>query len=260
MRLTALWRQMTPSYSEVRRALGAEVLKLRRTLAFRLMFIVPLLIVLLQTGVYTRSGEAMESVASPLVGFERGIVTLWTLVFLPFYATLVTALIAAFDHADHCWDQLFALPLRRAGIYAAKWLAATALVVSASAIMAVVTIAAAELLKIVHPAWAAKPVSFVMPVDGAWRSSAAALFLIAIQFWASIRWRSFIGPIALGIAGIMSGIILIQAPLAVLSAYPWTAPAAAASPTRPGSALLCGALAGVVIAILACYSLASRDT
>ena len=82
--------------SEMARAVCSEFVKLKRTLALRLAFAAPLLIVLLQFGVYVVRGHEMEhEPGNPLTGFARSIITLWTLVFLPFYATLAASLLAS---------------------------------------------------------------------------------------------------------------------------------------------------------------------
>lgn len=245
--------------SELARALSSEWLKIKRTLALRLAWAAPLLIVLLQTGVYLARGQAMEHAANPLAGFARGILTLWTLVFLPFYATLAASLLASLDHQEHHWDQLFALPVRSESILTAKWITVIGLVFLSSLALPVFTVLAGEALKLVHRSWAQAAVPAGMLANGIARSGAAALLLVALQFWCSTRWRSFLVALAIGIAGIMSGIILISAPLQFLSLYPWTAPAAAASPTQPLLALVWGTSAGLVLGMAACRQLAHRE-
>jgi lantibiotic transport system permease protein len=246
--------------SQLLHAFSAEVLKLKRTLALRLAFAAPLLIVLLQLGVYLVRGEEMEhGSASPIAGFARGILTLWTLIFLPFYATLATSLLASIDHHEHHWDQLFALPVRRWTVFAAKWIAAVSLVILSSLTIPVFTFCAAELLKLVRHGWAGVPFPAGLLGNGVVRSCAAALLLISLQFWFSLRWRSSVISLSIGIAGIMSGIILITAPLEFLSVYPWTAPGAAASPRQPLFALVWGLSAGLVLGAASCWHLARRD-
>ena len=247
--------------SELSRAVSSEFLKLKRTLALRLAIAAPLLIVLLQAGVYIVRGEDMEhGVANPIFGFARGIVTLWTLIFLPFYATLACSLLASLDHHDHHWDQLFALPVHRWCIYAAKWVAAVGLVILSSLAIPIFTLCAAEALKLVRHEWTGAHLPFGLLLNGVARSCAAALLLISLQFWFSMRWRSFVLALAVGIAGIMSGIILITAPLKFLSFYPWTAPGAAASPSQPTMALAWGLSAGLIVGAAACWQLARRDS
>ena len=246
--------------SELMRAVSAESLKLKRTLAVRLAVIAPLFIVLLQLGVYLARGEDVERAATnPVAGFTRGILTLWTLVFLPFWATLAASLCASIDHSANHWDQLFALPMRRWPVYAAKLIIVFGLVVLSSLCLPLFTVAAVEVIKQVRVEWRGNTFPWGPFLDGVARSCGASLLLISLQCWLGLRWRSFLVAIGIGIAGIMSGIILISAPLKFLSLYPWTAAAAAASPHEPLLALIWGLCGGLVIAMFACWRLAARD-
>jgi lantibiotic transport system permease protein len=246
--------------TELLRAVSAESLKLKRTLALRLAVIAPLFIVLLQLGVYLARGEDVERAATnPAAGFARGIVTLWTLVFLPFWATLAASLCASLDHSGHHWDQLFALPVHRWPVYAAKWIIVFGLVVLSSICLPLFTVAAIEILKQVRMEWRGAALQWGLLLNGVARSCAACLLLISLQCWLSLRWRSFLVALGVGIAGIMSGIILISAPLKFLSLYPWTAAAAAASPREPPLPLIWGMCAGLAIAVFACWRLAIRN-
>jgi hypothetical protein len=242
------------------RAVSAESLKLKRTLALRLALIAPLFIVLLQLGVYLARGEDVErATTNPVAGFARGVVTLWTLVFLPFWATLAASLCASLDHRDNHWDQLFALPIRRWPVYAAKWIIVFGLVVLSSICLPLFAVAAVEILKQVRVEWRGAALPWGLLLSGVSRSCGACLLLISLQCWFSLRWRSFLIALGVGIAGIMSGIILISAPLRFLSLYPWTATAAAASPSEPLLPLIWGMCGGLAIAVIACWHLAVRD-
>jgi hypothetical protein len=246
--------------SELTRAVSAESLKLKRTLALRLAVIAPLFIVLLQLGVYLARGEDVERAATnPLAGFARGILTLWTLVFLPFWATLAASLCASLDHSGNHWDQLFALPMRRWPLYAAKWIIVFGLVVLSSICLPLFAVVAAEILKQVRVGWRGDALPWRLLLNGVSRSCGACLLLVSVQCWLSLRWRSFLVALGVGIAGIMSGIILISAPLKFISLYPWTAAAAAASPREPLLALVWGVWGGLAIAAIACWRLALRD-
>ena len=245
---------------ELTKAVSAESLKLKRTLALRLAVIAPLFIVLLHLGVYLARGGAVEhSGANPATGFARGIVTLWTLLFLPLWATLAASLCASLDHNGNHWEHLFALPLHRWPIYAAKWIVVIGLVVLSSICLPLFAMAAMEILKHVRPEWRGVVLPWGLLVSGVCRSCGACLLLISLQCWLSLRWRSFLVPLGIGIAGIMSGVILISAPLKFLSLYPWTTAAAAASPHRPLLALVWGMCGGLGISVIACWRLAARE-
>jgi hypothetical protein len=91
-------------------ASSAELLKLRRTLALRLAILAPLIIVLLQLGIYfVRADEVAEREANPMLGYVQIIFTLWTVVFLPFYARLVASLLADLEHRGQNWSFLVAI-------------------------------------------------------------------------------------------------------------------------------------------------------
>jgi hypothetical protein len=245
---------------ELAKAVSAESLKLKRTLALRLAVIAPLFIVVLQLGVYLARGEAVERAGTnPAAGFARGIITLWTLVFLPFWATLAASLCASLDHSGNHWDHIFALPIHRWPVFAAKWIAVFALVVLSSICLPLFAIAAVEILRLVHAEWRGAALPWRLLLNGVSRSCGACLLLISLQCWLSLRWRSFLVPLGVGIAGIMSGIILISAPLRLLSVYPWTAAAAAASPRQPLFALGWGLCGGLAISVIACWRLAVRE-
>ena len=246
--------------ADLTRAVWAESLKLKRTLALRLAVIAPLFIVLLQLGVYLARGEDVERAASnPVAGFARGIVTLWTLLFLPFWATLAASLCASLDHSGNHWDQLFALPMRRWPVYAAKWIVVVGLVVLSSICLPFFAVAAVEILKQVRVEWRGAALPWRLLLNGVSRGCGACLLLISLQCWLSLRWRSFLVALGVGITGIMSGIILISAPLKFLSLYPWTMAGAAASPHEPLLPLVWGMCGGLAIAVIACWRLGVRD-
>lgn len=246
--------------TELARAVSAESLKLKRTLALRLAVIAPLFIVLLQLGVYlVRGGHVERAGTNHVAGFARGIVTLWTLLFLPLWVTLAASLSASLDHSDNHWDQLFALPMRRWPLYAAKWIIVFGLVMLSSICLPLFAVAAVEILKQVHLEWKGAALPWRLLLSAASRSCGACLLLISLQCWLSLRWRSFLVAVGVGVAGIMSGIILISAPMRFLSLFPWTAAGAAASPGEPLLPLVWGVCAGLAIAVIACWRLALLD-
>ena len=104
-------------------AVSAELLKLKRTLALRLAVCAPLLIVLLQFGLYLARGRTMSHGMNPLTGFVQGILTFWTILLLPFYVALVAALLASIEHQGDNWKHILTLPIPQLTIYGAKWYA-----------------------------------------------------------------------------------------------------------------------------------------
>jgi len=90
------------------RALGAETLKLKRTLALRLAFIAPLVVpgfILLaflgQDGAYVESPPE-----NAWVGFAQMVNIFWSLLILPLFITLQAALLAGVEHQNEQWKHL----------------------------------------------------------------------------------------------------------------------------------------------------------
>ena len=134
-------------------ASSAELLKLRRTLVLRFAILAPLIIVLLQLGIYSvRGNEVAERETNPMLGYVQIIFTLWTVVFLPFYASLVASLLADLEHRGQNWSFLLTLPVDRRCLYAAKWTAGATLLLLSSVVLWLATAGSALLVRQAHPA------------------------------------------------------------------------------------------------------------
>ncbi len=246
--------------TELTRAVSAESLKLKRTLALRLAVIAPLFIVLLQLGVYLARGEDVERAATnPAAGFARGIVTLWTLAFLPFWATLAASLLRIAGSQRQPLGPDVRVTHAPLACLCCQWI----LSFRTGSVKF-------DLPAALRGCCDRDPQASARRMERCWAAMAvvaersepelrACLLLISLQCWLSLRWHSFLVALGVGIAGIMSGIILISAPLRFLSLYPWTAAAAAASPREPLLPLVWGMCGGLAIAVIACWRLAVRD-
>ncbi len=103
------------------RALNAETLKLKRTLAVWLALFAPLGIAALTVLLYVqRADDMINEKVTAWYGFVQQNAALWLLLMLPLFVTLETALLTQMEHGHQTWKQLYALPLPRWAVYAAK--------------------------------------------------------------------------------------------------------------------------------------------
>jgi hypothetical protein len=114
--------------TEITRAISAESLKLRRTLALRLAVGAPMAVALLFFVVRTQQNDVLPQGQNPFLGFGQSTLTLWTLLVSPMYAALIAALVAAMEHQGDNWKHLFTLPLSHTSIFVGKWAAVIGLV------------------------------------------------------------------------------------------------------------------------------------
>ena len=178
------------------RALHAELLKLKRTLAFRVIFVLPLLIALLQflvilrTKTYARGFNLWQT--HPTNSFQ-----IWAVFMMPLLIALVTALLNGIEHSDKQWKHLFALPVPRYAVYLAKLIVAQGLILTSTLVLAVLTVIVGVAGTYLRPelanagpvpyVWLAKQVAFV------WLAS---WLIIAIHTWISTRWAGTFGGVA----------------------------------------------------------------
>ena len=239
------------------RALYAESLKLKRTLAIRMVFVAPLLVATLAFFVvYQRRNLSPEFKMWNMVS-EVSLGS-WAVFMLPLLITLETALLNGIDHGEKNWKHLFALPVPRQAVYAAKFLVAQALIAASTLFLIILAVLTGLIVMRLRPemADAGAPPYGTMLKNAAmvWM---AAWLIVAIHSWISIRWTGFAVALGAGIGGVFFAIFAASAKVGKF--YPWLLPVNVFSSERVSMALWLGALGGVVAAIIGCWDLVRRD-
>lgn len=248
------------------RATRVEVLKLRRTLALWTAFLAPLLIVVMTTALnfsrdtLVRAGSTTKPWDALMLNL---ILLLWCLLGLPLFVTLETALLAGVEHREGTWKHLFTLPPGRWTIYTAKLLVALGLVVISSCVIAAGTAGEGVLLLTLRPAMGlTEPVPWDAILSRTLLFTIGAFLVACVQAWVAIRWRSFVVPLAVGIAGSIVGLILSTSPRGgpLAAVFPWSLPyAAVARPNLAAMALVVGIGGGIIVAALGCWEAIRRE-
>jgi hypothetical protein len=122
------------------RVLHAEILKLKRTLAFWMIFVAPLLVATLQFFVVWNQ-KRFSADFNLWEMAPKGMLSVWAIFMLPLLITLETALINGVEHGEKQWKQIFALPIPRHAVYTAKLLIAQALAAASTLILSALTVA-----------------------------------------------------------------------------------------------------------------------
>jgi hypothetical protein len=265
---------MTVVTRDLTRALHAERLKLKGTLVLWLALIAPAVVIALQVMMtYVRRDYYYQRPPSDAWG-EYGVqvMLIWSLLMLPLFVTLETALVAQLDHANRAWTHLCALPITRGALYAAKQIGGMALIGLSLGILAVLTIAGGLLLRFALPGLGfEEAVPFGEIGEFAALVFAGSWLLISIQTWVAQRWPSFVVACAVGIGMTLIAVMIIQSDYAGF--YPYTLPVLVANGfseriqplnileegVLPIKELLAGSLGGVVAAVLAGWHVTRRD-
>jgi len=237
--------------------LHAEILKLKRTLAFWMIFVAPLLVATLQFFIIWNQRRVSASFQL-WETLPRGALAIWAVFMLPLLITLETALINGVEHGEKQWKQIFALPIPRHAVYTAKLLIAQVLAAASTLVLCALTVLAGLALARLRPempntgaipyVWILKHAAFV------WL---AAWLIIAIHTWVSIRWPGFALALGTGIGGTFFAIFAASARMGKY--YPWLLPVNVFTEGRFAAALLLGAVGGVVAAVIGCVEFVRRD-
>lgn len=192
------------------RALHAERLKLRNTLALWLCVLAPLLVATLGIAMLW-SNPALLSHAPMDNRWNvaiKTVMSMWAVMMLPLFVTLESALLAGLEHGNQQWKYLLALPLPRSSHYAAKLIALIGLVVLATVVLCLLILSGGLMLTLTaNPALVGLPSWKILP-EGALATILAALPMIAAQLFIGVRWRSFSVAMTSGIVATMIGMFI----------------------------------------------------
>jgi hypothetical protein len=233
------------------RALSAEALKLRGTLALWMSIVAPALValvVVLQMLVGETRGEPLPP-AEAWQRFAQGVLALWAFLMLPLFVTLEAALLAALEHGTQQWRHLLALPLPRGVHYLGKWLALAALLLLAQAAITLLIPLGGWVLMTFKPGMGLggpPPWEFMLR-SGALMLAASAL-IVALHTWIALRWRSFAVACGVGMGATVMGFLIGQS-AKFGPWYPWSLPvqAMASDPSRLPTEIAYSALAALLV-------------
>jgi hypothetical protein len=253
------------------RAIRVELLKLRRTLALLAAVLVPLVVIVMTTLlILSRDPGSRIGGDSNLwdVVMLNFVMFLWCLVGLGPFIALETALLAGLEHRENAWKHLFALPVARWSIYAAKLLVGAGLVVLSAAVLDVGFAAEGLLIVAVRPDLGLTlPIPWVSLLLRSAEFTVAATLVLAFQTWVATRWRSFPLAAGVGIVGAVAGLILCISSRAAIAAsvFPWSLPFIALGRFSANganvqtTAILVGIVGGLIVAAAGCWDVTRQD-
>jgi hypothetical protein len=250
------------------RALHAESLKLKRTIALKMVVLAPLTVIVLTLFMASQAPFSTVRRLSPTdhwTALVRVNLQFWGLLMLPLYFTLQTALIAGLDHSDNQWKALFSRPVPRWTVYIGKLLFLVAMTATSTAVLAAGMLLEGMLLRSVAPELRlAFPGPVGMIVQRTAAMTALAFLPLTVQHWVSLRWRSFSIAVGVGVIAIVTsfGMLLSAGPYGAWPEYfPWSLPmlVLARHPVNLHLTVWSATAAGVAVAVLGCINFCRRE-
>lgn len=247
------------------RALHAELLKLRRTLALRLTLVAPLVILGMCFLFFYKAVSGGHKVGGGLphwTALGQQVLVLWALLMMPLFIALETALLAGLEHQEKNWKLLYTQPVPRWTIYAAKQLTGMGLIALSVLVLWGFTLLAGWALgRLLPGSGFSEPAPWWPLLKYCGSLYLASGILLSLHTWVALRWHSFVVAMTVGIAGTVAATLVMYSDWRTY--YPWTAPFLIANEFASGkllgSAVLFGAAGGLVIALLGAWDLGRRE-
>ncbi len=250
------------------RVLRAEGLKMKRTIALKMVVLAPAVVVLLVLFMAWQapfSTLRRNGVRNEWTALARANLWFWAFLMLPLYITLQTALLAGLDHTENQWKSLLARPVPRWTLYAAKLIVAAAMTCASTlAVVAGVVMAGALLPKIQPELVFGSPVPWAAILQDGSEIMGLSFLALTIQHWVSLRWRSFSVAVGTGIVATVVAFFAVAASQQIggwPQYFPWALPMLPLSkhPHAIGATLLIDGALGLIAAAAGCWDFCSRE-
>lgn len=251
------------------RVLHAEMLKIKRTTALKMVGLAPGVVVLLVFFITSQapfSSLHRNGIKDEWTGLENLALFFWALLMMPLFVTLESALVSGLDHSENHWKSLLARPVPRWTFHVAKLIVVMTMTVVATLVLLCGILLAGAILPRIQPQVV---FGFLVPWSAMVRDCAQVVGLmflpLTIQHWVSLRWKSF--TVATG-AGIVATVVAFFASAAARQAgswmqyFPWSLPMMVVSVKLPhnipASLAISGAV-GLVVAVGSCLDFCRHE-
>jgi len=250
------------------RTLHAETLKMKRTIALKMVLLAPAVIVLMILFMASQAPFSTLHLRGPKnewTALDHLSLTLWAVLMMPLYITLETALVAGLDHSENQWKSLLARPVPRWTVYVAKLIVLMAMTAASAVVLLCGVLMDGAILPRIQPELV---FGFPVPWAAILRESAQvtgfAFLALAIQHWVSLRWRSFSVAVGTGIVAMVVGYFAVMATHQYggwPQYFPWALPmlVLAQRPQNVEAVLWISSAAGLAVAAAGCWEFCRRQ-
>lgn len=218
-------------------SLQSEFYKSRKTLAFWASILLPLVICGLITFGFFSNADKIIKMNYPSqvlwMTFSGSALGVMGMLILPFYVIFMAFSVNNIEHKNDTWKSLFAQPLNKLSIYAAKYLYAVILIFICLFLFALLTFLSGHLLQALNSGFSFNgfsPVEILSKIY--FKMFLSALGILSLQFIISLVWSDFLKPMGIGFVGVIAGIIAATKGWEHAYLIPYSQPTLALSMTK----------------------------
>ncbi|RYY38792.1 MAG: hypothetical protein EOO08_13330 [Chitinophagaceae bacterium] len=189
----------------------SEILKTKRTAAFWLSILGAAFIPAIYFLVYVLKPEkiiAKLQMGAWALHFLQGWQALSSFLF-PMYVILICALVPQLEFRNNTWKQVWASPQTTRSVFFAKFLSIQAMILLFFVSYNLFMILVAVLANTIHSGFPFfdQPLDWKALLRLSFKTYISVLSISSIQYWLSLRFKSFVAPVGLGLALLIGGII-----------------------------------------------------
>ncbi|MFT3704887.1 MAG: ABC transporter permease [Agriterribacter sp.] len=192
----------------------AEALKTRRTAAMWITLMGAAFIPFISFLIYVLKPDHFLKVLSA-DPWQAHIYQSWqsaSVFLLPMYVILTTSLIVQIEYRNNTWKQVYASPISYADIYFSKFIVIQVMILSCFLLFNIFLIASGYAASWVNAGYhftqKAIPFNKLLLLSG--KLYLSSLAITSIQYWLSLRLKNYIAPLGIGLALLITGLILLQ--------------------------------------------------
>ncbi|MFD2582870.1 ABC transporter permease [Pedobacter vanadiisoli] len=218
-------------------SLVSEFYKSRKTLAFWAAILLPVIICgLISFGFYHDAEKIIASHYPSMIlwaKYSGAALGVMGFLIMPFYVIFMAFSVNNIEHKNDTWKMLFAQPLNKFSIYAAKYLYAVFLIFTCLLLFATLTYSFGQLLQVLIPKFnfdQYNPLNIL--INSYAKLFLASLGILSLQFILSLLWGDFLKPMGTGFVGTIMGIITANVGWKYAYLIPYSLPTLALRITR----------------------------
>ena len=196
---------------QVQRGISAEYYKYKRTFTFWLLILAPAFIPIISFLVLFFKGSEIikedQNVWEFLVSFSTNPGNF----LFPFFIIMLALLVNNIEYNANTWKLIYAQPLSRLAVYLAKMKVFVIMLFISLMLFATFTLLVGFILHFTSPELGFdQSYNFGFAYALNFKLFLATLGMASIQFWISQHWKNLILPLGVGIAGVISFLIVVQ--------------------------------------------------
>ncbi len=205
----------------------AELLKCRKTAAYWMT---------LGSGVFIPLIMFISFVAKPGIFAREMASDPWNMYFqrswqsaaaflMPMYVILVTSLVVQVEYRNNTWKQVYASPRSYGDIYFSKFIIVHLMILASFLIFDTSIILGGYLTNVFRSEYnfTSTPIPWDIFLSKTSRLYISILGITSIQYWLSLRLRNYIAPVGIGLALLITGLIIMNWEKVIYYPYAYTA-------------------------------------